>query len=35
LVGLSGEKESIENALSYIKGQGVSVDVLEEAKGGA
>ena len=35
LVGLSGEQESIENALSYIKGQGVSVDVLEEAKGGA
>ena len=35
LVGLSGEKESIESALSYIKGQGVSVDVLEEAKGGA
>ena len=35
LVGLSGEKESIESALSYIKGQGVSVDVLEEEKGGA
>ena len=34
LVGLSGEQESIENALSYIKGQGVSVEVLEE-KGGA
>ena len=34
LVGLSGEQESIESALSYIKGQGVSVDVLEE-KGGA
>ena len=35
LVGLSGENESIESALSYIKGQGVSIDVLEEAKGGA
>ena len=34
LVGLSGEQESIESALSYIKGQGVSVEVLEE-KGGA
>ena len=34
LVGLSGEQASIENALSYIKGQGVSVEVLEE-KGGA
>ena len=35
LVGLSGEKSGIENALSYIKEQGVSVDVLEESKGGA
>ena len=35
LVGLSGEKLGIENALSYIKEQGVSVDVLEESKGGA
>ena len=35
LVGLSGEKSDIENALSYIKEQGVSVDVLEESKGGA
>ena len=35
LVGLSGEKYGIENALSYIKEQGVSVDVLEESKGGA
>ena len=34
LVGLSGEQASIESALSYIKGQGVSVEVLEE-KGGA
>lgn len=34
LVGLSGEQSSIESALSYIKGQGVSVEVLEE-KGGA
>lgn len=35
LVGLSGEKSGIENALSYIREQGVSVDVLEESKGGA
>ena len=35
LVGLSGEKSGIENALSYIKEQGVSVGVLEESKGGA
>lgn len=35
LVGLSGEKSGIENALSYIKEQGVSVDVLEESRGGA
>ena len=35
LVGLSGEKSGIENALSYIKEQGVSVDILEESKGGA
>ena len=35
LVGLSGEKSGIENAPSYIKEQGVSVDVLEESKGGA
>ena len=35
LVGLSGEKSGIENALSYIKEQGVSVDVLEDSKGGA
>ena len=35
LVGLSGEKSGIKNALSYIKEQGVSVDVLEESKGGA
>lgn len=35
LVGLSGGKSGIENALSYIKEQGVSVDVLEESKGGA
>ena len=35
LVGLSGEKSGIENALSYIKEQGVSVDLLEESKGGA
>ena len=35
LVGLSGEKSGIEDALSYIKEQGVSVDVLEESKGGA
>jgi len=34
LVGLSGEQASIESALSYIKGQGVSIEVLEE-KGGA
>ena len=34
LVGLSGGQASIESALSYIKGQGVSVEVLEE-KGGA
>ena len=35
LVGfIRRNKESIENALSYIKGQGVSVEVLEE-KGGA
>ena len=33
LVGLSGEQASIESALSYIKGQGVSVEVLEEKEG--
>ena len=35
LVGLSGEKSGIENALSYIKEQDVSVDVLEESNAGA
>ena len=35
LVGLTGEQSGIENALTYIKEQGVIVEVLEQAKEGA
>lgn len=35
LVGLTGEHSGIENALAYIKEQGVIVEVLEQAKEGA